>query len=78
MRIWGRNVSGEGMITRSYVVEMNKINNEYWSPREIPIPDLIEGDVMTPIQTSVLRVRHGVAVSTAVGFKGGKLTLAKR
>jgi hypothetical protein len=78
MRIWGRNVSGEGMITRNYVVEMNKINNEYWSPRELAIPDLIEGDVITPIQSSVLRVSRGVAVSTAVGFKGGKLTLARR
>lgn len=78
MRIWGRNVSGEGLITRGHVVEMNKINNEYWSPREIPIPDLVEGDVMTPIQTSTLRVSRGVAVSTAIGFRGGKLMLAKR
>jgi len=79
MRIWGRDTSGQGLMTKKQVTEMIKINNEYWSPREIPIPDLEEGDVTRLIQLGNSRVNsRGVAVSTAVGFKGGKLKLAKR
>jgi hypothetical protein len=78
LRIWGRQVSGEGMIIKSHVKEMIKINNEYWSPREIPIPELIEADVMIPIQKETLRVNfRGVAISSAVGFKGGRLKLGR-
>jgi len=78
-RNWGRDISGEGMISKGQVKEMVKINNEYWSPRDIPIPDLIEGDVMSPIQSSNLRVTtHGIAISSIIGFKGGKLMLKKK
>jgi hypothetical protein len=79
LRNWNRQVSGEGLITKSQVKEMIKINNEYWSPREIPIPVLEEGDVMTPIQQAATRVSiRGTVVSTAVGFKGGRLKLGKK
>lgn len=79
LRNWNRHVSGEGLITKSQVKEMIKINNEYWSPREIPIPVLEEGDVMTPIQQAATRVSiRGTVVSTAVGFKGGRLKLGKK
>jgi hypothetical protein len=78
-RNWGRNISGEGMIIRGQVKELIKINNEYWSPREIPIPELEEDDVMTPIQPGNLRVTtRGVAIPSTAGFKGGKLKLGKR
>jgi hypothetical protein len=79
LRNWGRDISGQGMMVKSQVKEMIKINNEYWSPRDIPIPALKEDDVISPIQNSNLRVSsNGVAVSISVGFKGGKLKLMKR
>jgi hypothetical protein len=78
LRIWGRDISGQGMITKGQVKEMININNQYWSPREIPIPELEEDDVLTPIQNSALRVApSGIAISSSVGFKGGRLQLGK-
>jgi hypothetical protein len=77
-RNWSRSVSGEGMITKTQVKEMIKINDEYWTPRDIPIPVLSEADVMTPIERGGLRVTaRGVAVRMAVGFIGGKLKLRR-
>lgn len=78
LRNWRYDVSGQGMITKKQVNEMININNEYWSPREIPIPALQEGDVTTPVYAQNLRVNtQGRAVSSKVGFKGGRLTLRK-
>ena len=79
LRIWGRDISGQGMITKGQVKELININNQYWSPRDIPIPELEEDDVITPIHNSGLRVApSGVAISSNVGFKGGKLRLGNR
>ena len=78
-RNWGRDNTGDGFIMKSSVKEMVKINNEYWSLRDISIPDLIEDDVLTPIEHNGLRIApSGVVSSVAVGFKGGKLRLMKR
>jgi hypothetical protein len=78
-RNWGRDISGQGLMVKNQVKEMIKINTEYWSPREIPIPVLKEDDVTASIENSNMRVTsQGVAISAIVGFKGGKLRLAKR
>uniref|UniRef100_A0A6C0B166 thiol oxidase n=1 Tax=viral metagenome TaxID=1070528 RepID=A0A6C0B166_9ZZZZ len=79
LKNWGHDISGQGLVTKEQVKDMIKINNEYWSPREIPIPDLKEGDIITPIELSKSRVNsRGTVVSNFVGFKGGKLMLTKR
>jgi len=75
---WGREAGGDAMITRGNVKELSKINDEYWTPRDGPIPDLIEEDVMTPIeQTGIRFVNSSRMVSSVVGFKGGKLKLRR-
>jgi len=78
-RNWGRDLSGDGRIMLGYVREMIKINNEYWALRETPIPSLPEANVLVSLENTKLRVGpSGVAMSTAVGFKGGRLKLMKR
>jgi hypothetical protein len=75
-RNWGIYGSGDGFILRGHVKEMIKINNEYWSPREIPIPELEEANVLAPIEKLNARIApSGRVSSTNVGFKGGKLRL---
>ena len=56
---------------------MNKINNEYWSPRDSGIPDLAEADVVTSIERDGVRVSSDRLVSTSIGFKGGRLKLGR-
>lgn len=76
---WKRDFSGDNMIAMSKVREMERINNEYWTPREIPIPDLIEDDVTTSIEKSDTRMTFsGNLSSVKVGFAGGRLRLTKR
>jgi hypothetical protein len=78
-RNWGRDISGEGMMIKHAVREMIKINNEYWSPRDIPIPELEEDNVVLSIERNDVRVTStGSVASISVGFKGGRLKLAKR
>jgi hypothetical protein len=75
-RNWGREHSGESMILKKYVKEMIQINNEYWSPREIEIPKLVEDNIIAPIEKSNVRIAFsGRITSTNIGFKGGKLRL---
>lgn len=78
MRNWGRDHTGEGMMMKGSVKQMIDINNQYWSPRDIPIPDLLEDDVMTLIENSRVRITPSGAVSNIqVGFRGGKLQLKR-
>lgn len=78
-RNWRREFTGEGMMIISNVKELDKINKEYWSPREIPIPDLVEEDVVSPIEKNGSRISpSGNLSSTKVGFVGGKLKLTRR
>jgi len=78
-RNWRREFTGEGMMIVANVKELDKINNEYWSPREIPIPDLVEADVVSPIEKTNSRISpSGNLSSTKVGFIGGKLKLTRR
>jgi len=81
-RNWGRDTSGDGRMTYAQVKELIIINNEYWSLRETEIPDFPEADILTPIERIATRVSYrsgnSAAVSTNVGFKGGKLRLGIR
>jgi hypothetical protein len=75
---WGREITGDGFILRGKVKDMIRINNEFWSPREIPIPELEEADVLTPIEKMGFRLApSGLVSSILVGFKGGKLKLKR-
>lgn len=77
-RNWSRDFTGDSAIARASVKELIRINNEYWSPRENGIPDLVEADVTTPIESNNMRVNFsGKAISSVVGFKGGKLKLGR-
>ena len=77
---WASDFGGEGRMLQRDVKEMLKINNEYWSPRELTsIPELAESDVMTPIEKAGFRVvRGGQVISTKVGFTGGRLKLGRK
>ena len=78
-RNWRGDFSGEGMMIVTAVKELDKINREYWSPREIPIPELSEDDVVTPIEKNGSRISpSGILSSVKVGFAGGKLRLTRR
>jgi hypothetical protein len=78
IRNWSKENSGDGMMMIASVREMIKINNEYWSPREIAIPELEEADVLLIIERSNVRIAPtGRIMSTSVGFKGGKLQLGR-
>jgi UDP-galactopyranose mutase len=77
-RNWGRDYSGEGRIIINAVNEMIKINNEYFSPRERGIPELIEDDITRLIERSDVRITYsGGLASVSVGFKGGRLQLKR-
>lgn len=76
---WAGDMTGDGMFSRGSVNEMIKINNEYWIPRDIPIPELEEDNVLIPIESSTVRLTPtGNYSSVAVGFIGGRLRLAGR
>jgi hypothetical protein len=76
---WKRDLTGGNMIAVGAVRDMEKINNEYWSPRETSIPELNEDDVMIPIQKTNMRITiSGTISSVNVGFAGGRLRLTKR
>jgi len=76
---WTRELSGDNMMAMASVREMEKINNEYWTPREIPIPELNEEDVTTSIEKSDTRLTFsGNLSSVKVGFAGGRLRLTRR
>jgi hypothetical protein len=75
-RNYGREFTGESLIIRNSVKEMIKINNEYWAPRDNGIPDLSEDNVVTLIERNDVRITTSVRlISSAVGFKGGRLKL---
>ena len=77
---WGNEFTGEGAILRRKALEMKKINDAYWSPRDvgfegIELPDM---DVMTPIEKIEPKFVSPVVTTSKVGFKGGRLRLGTR
>jgi len=85
-----REQSGEGFMLAFSAREMNKINNEYWTPRDSGFNDLVipEADILTPILNVPLRQNYftgeQVAVSTRMpthlrlGFITNKLKSIQR
>lgn len=80
IRNWGSEFSTYNLAMRHCVNEMVKIENEYWSPRELTsIPELAEADITTPIEKQNARPSpKGQYISTIVGFRGGRLKLGSR
>jgi hypothetical protein len=81
LRNWGREGSGSGMIVKHAANEMKRINNEYFVPREIDLNSiqLHEDNVLETIEKSgIIFVSPNRFISREVGFKGGKLKLARR
>lgn len=83
---WNREFSGEGRIRIGATRELQKLNNEYWSLREVDLDTLEfpEGDVLFNIEdrSSISRASPGITAYNkgsvvSVGFKirGGRLTL---
>lgn len=83
---WSRELSGEGRIRMNYAKEVQKINSQYWSFREVNIDSLNfpESDVLFDIdQRSVLpkatsglpSIYKGSLPNVGFRFSGGKLKL---
>lgn len=77
---WGKEFSSYGFMMRHCVSEMIKINNEYWTPRELKtIPDLGEADVLAPIEkTNVRFTKFRTPMPIKLGFAGGRLKLGRK
>ena len=76
---WGRESGGDAMMVRRSVKDLQKIVNEYWNPRDTGlIPEIEDDDVLYRIENDNVRFTQSWRpISTAVGFKGGKLKLGK-
>jgi len=83
---WSRELSGEGRLRIGYSKEVQKINNEYWSLREVDFDSLNfpEGDVLFDIeQRSIISkatsglpsIYKGSLPNVGFKFSGGKLKL---
>lgn len=86
---WVRQGDGEGMILANSGRQMMKINNEYWSLREVLYRDLSfpEADLLelVPENPQMYNIGNGTrpfvpSTIGSVGFslKGGRLSLARR
>ena len=74
-RNWSRDHSGDGRMIHGAVKEMIRINTEYWSLRDEPIPELEEADVTISLDKNARVAPSGRVSSTIVGFKNGRLKL---
>jgi hypothetical protein len=74
-RNWSRDHTGEGRIMYGNVKEMIQINNQYWSLRDEPIPELEEADVTISLDRNLRVTSSGSVSSVSVGFKNGRLRL---
>ena len=78
---WSRERTGDGAIFKMQSREMEKINNEYWTPRDTGFEGLSfpEFDVRVPIENVNSKPKIlGIPKSGIVGFKGGRLSLIRR
>jgi hypothetical protein len=72
---WGKEFTGEGAILRKSAIEMKKINDEYWTPREVDVNEiqLEEADVITPIEKVDAKFIAPSTYKGPIGFKRGRL-----
>ena len=77
---WGNEFSGEGAILRRKALEMKKINDAYWTPRDVGFEGIVlpDMDVMTPIEKIEAKYVSPMASVSRVGFTGGRLRLGIR
>jgi len=85
---WGREQSGEGLMRLSSVREMRKINEHYWTPREIDLNTVVflaDTDVSHPILQDSYRYSPSPSIpvfannpNMHIGFKNGRLKLGGR
>jgi len=72
IRNWSIEQSGEGFIMKHSAKELQKINNEYWNPRDTGRLDIVipEEDILTPIIHVPMRQNyftgHQVQISTKI------------
>jgi hypothetical protein len=84
IRNWAYDMSGDGMIMKVAAYELKRINVDYLNNHEQTFDISIEeGDVLESIaESSYIRTPAGIPVNllniSPVGFKGGKLKLARR
>ena len=77
---WGRDFTGDGIVTRRLVKDLQKINEDYWNLRDDEkFPTIDEDDVITPIGLDKSRFTVSwKPISGEAGFKGGRLRLARK
>jgi hypothetical protein len=84
IRNWAYDMSGDGMIMKVASYQMKKINTDYLNNHEQTFDISIEeGDVLESIaESSYIRSPAGAPLNllnvAPVGFRGGKLRLARR
>jgi len=87
-RIWSQEQSGESFMRLASVREMRKINDQYWTPREINVNTVVflaDTDVTQAIMQDPKYYSPSPAIPVFVsnpnmhiGFKNGRLKLAGR
>jgi len=77
---WGNEFTGEGAILRRKALEMKKINDSYWTPRDSGFDGIVlpEMDVVSPIEKIQPRHVSPMVTTARVGFTGGRLRLGIR
>jgi len=87
IRNYQRELTGEGRIRLGFIREVQKINYEYWNPREFSIADIVfpEANVTEFIEDNSRTVQNvfsstNIVIPLKVGFRltGGKLKLGTR
>jgi hypothetical protein len=82
-RIWGSDISSNGLFMRQKIRELEKINTDYWSLRETSyVQFFYEADVLEYIsEAGVQKTLRGfsplVGTPPKVGFSGGRLKLGR-
>lgn len=71
IRNWAKEQTGEGFILANSAREMMKINNEYWTPREVNISTIriAEADILRPIIDVPMRQNYFTGEQVQVSTK---------
>lgn len=85
-RNWSQYQNADGRFMMASVLNLQKINNEYWNLRESVDMDIPEADVLQFIEdrsinpriTGFPAMQRGIHVNVGFKFSGGRLTLNNR
>jgi len=83
---WSKEMSGEGRLRIGYSKELQKINNEYWSLREVdfdslnfPESDVLfnieQRSILSPVSNGLPSIYRGSLPNIGFRFSGGRLRL---